>query len=64
MILGLLLGCSLRGLRWTQEKLRTQASERARQLEAAAVDARAEAVEGINEAVEAVESLTANGRKA
>ena len=58
MILGLLLGCSLRGLRWTQKKLRTQAMERSRQLEAIAVDGRAEVVETVNEAVEAVESLT------
>lgn len=41
-----------------QARLRVQAIERASQLEAAASEGRAEAVEGINEAAEVVETLT------
>ena len=47
IVLGLLVGCSLCGLRWTQTKLRVQATERTQQLEEEAANGR---VEEVNEA--------------
>lgn len=58
MFLGLLIGCTLRSLRWTQGKLREEAGHRATQLDAAVVEGRGEVVEDIKDAAE---SLT--GRK-
>lgn len=55
MLLGLLIGCSLRGLRYTQEKLRTHAAERAARLDAAALEGRSEVIEDVKEVAEEVQ---------
>ncbi|OSC96822.1 hypothetical protein PYCCODRAFT_1339466, partial [Trametes coccinea BRFM310] len=52
--LGLLIGGTLRALRWSKEYLREQAAVRAHEVEVAAAEGRAEVVEGVQEAVDAV----------
>ncbi|KAI0677143.1 hypothetical protein C8Q78DRAFT_1073875 [Trametes maxima] len=52
--LGVLIGGTLRALRWSKEYLREQAAVRAHELELAAADGRAAAAEGVREAVDAV----------
>ncbi|KAI0776127.1 hypothetical protein BD413DRAFT_469566 [Trametes elegans] len=52
--LGVLIGGTLRGLRWSKEYLREQLATRAQELEVAAAEGRAEVVEDVREAVDAV----------
>ncbi|KAI0327793.1 hypothetical protein GY45DRAFT_1256380 [Cubamyces sp. BRFM 1775] len=58
--LGVLIGGTLRALRWSKEYLREQAAARAHELDVATAEGRAEVVEGVQEAVEAVKGA---GRK-
>ncbi|KAI9066754.1 hypothetical protein FKP32DRAFT_1609833 [Trametes sanguinea] len=59
--LGLLIGGTLRALRWSKEYLRKQAAVRAQELEDAAAEGRAEVVEGVQEVVEAVKGARDGG---
>ncbi|KAI0375535.1 hypothetical protein BV20DRAFT_959515 [Pilatotrama ljubarskyi] len=52
--LGVLIGGTLRALRWSKDYLREQAAVRARELELAAAEGRAEVVQDVQEVVEAV----------
>ncbi|KAI0650334.1 hypothetical protein C8Q79DRAFT_379146 [Trametes meyenii] len=52
--LGVLIGGTLRALRWSKEYLREQAAARAHELEVAAAEGRAAVVEDVREAVGAV----------
>ncbi|KAI0092085.1 hypothetical protein BDY19DRAFT_928245 [Irpex rosettiformis] len=49
VVLGIMVGCAMRGLRWSQEHLRSHAQARAAELEAAAAEGRAEVVEDIKQ---------------
>lgn len=57
MILGAVIGGSMRGLQWSQEHLRAEAQTRAAELEAAAAEGREEVVEDIKEAAESLQIL-------
>ena len=48
-VLGFLIGGVLRALRWSKEYLEDQVQTRARELEDAAAEGRAEVVEGVRE---------------
>ncbi|KAI9001114.1 hypothetical protein BD414DRAFT_473627 [Trametes punicea] len=52
--LGLLMGGTLRVLRWSKDYLREQAALRSQELKVAAAEGRAEVAEGVQEVVEAV----------
>ncbi|KAI0081671.1 hypothetical protein K474DRAFT_1681759 [Panus rudis PR-1116 ss-1] len=52
LLLGLMIGAAVQGLRWSREQLREQAQARLAEVEAAAAEGRAEVVEAVEEAVE------------
>ena len=58
-----MIGGSLRGLQWAQAQLKTNAVQRAESLDSAVAEARAEAVEGIQEGTGAL-SEAVTGRRA
>lgn len=55
IVLGAMIGCSMRGLQWSQERLRGEAKSRAAELETAAAEGREEVVEDIEEAAETLQ---------
>lgn len=54
VMLGAMIGCSMRGLRWAQEHLREEVAARAAAVEAAAVEGREEVVDDMKEAAESL----------